>query len=81
MRKASLIVGLSFIALGLFFVALPALRGGEKAAVFFLGHWFDIVWELAVPCFSLGFLLCVSASLRFLFLHRRGAEAQSSEST
>lgn len=81
MRKASLITGLSFIALGLFFAALPALRGGEKAAILFLGHWCDIIWELAVPCLSLGILLCVSASLRFLFLHRRGAEAQSSEGT
>jgi hypothetical protein len=79
--RSSLTAGLSFMTLGLFFVALPALRGEEKAAIFFLGHWFDIIWELAVPCLAIGVLLCVSASLRFLFLHRRGAEAQSSEGT
>ena len=81
MRKTLVIVGLSFIALGWVFCA-SAVRGGEKAtAIFFLGHWFDIIWELAVPCFTLGVVLCASASLRFSFFRRRGTEARSSEGT
>ena len=65
MRKVSLSVGLGFIALGLFFVALPGLRGGEKTdAIFFLGHWFDIVWEFGAPCLSLGAVLCIVAVFR-----------------
>lgn len=65
MRKTLIIVGLSFIALGSFFVALPAFRGKEKAAVFFLGHWFDSIWGLAVPCL-LSVLFSASPRLRGL---------------
>jgi len=57
MRRAPLIVSVGFIALGLFFTALAALHGGEKTALFLLGHWFDIVWELAVPCLAFGALI------------------------
>ncbi|GEM_PF-4383627 len=82
MRNVSLTSGLGFLALGLFFTAIPSLRSAEKTeAILVLGHWFDIIWELALPCLSLGVLLCVSAALRYLFLDCRGAEAQSSEVT
>jgi hypothetical protein len=64
MRKVSLTFGLSFITLGLILVAVPEFRAGEKPdAIFFLGHWFDIVWELGAPCLSLGAVLCIVSAL------------------